>query len=88
MTKGKLIELLENVPDYYDVCIDENELRTVFVDHSDEIVHLSSSYLFQYAKNYNPFLPLATDMYIANKTELKNNKHRGDYIFQKQKSYC
>lgn len=66
--KRKLIKLLENVPNDYDVCIDENELRTVFVDHSDEIVHLSSSYLFQYAKNYNPFMPLTRNMYIQNRT--------------------
>lgn len=30
MTKGKLIELLENIPDDYDMCIDKNELCTVF----------------------------------------------------------
>ena len=54
MTKGRLVQLLENVPDDYEVLIDGKKLWTVFADHENEVVNLSSELLFQYVYTHNP----------------------------------
>lgn len=54
MTKKKLVKLLEDIPDNYEVLVDINKLRTVFTDHKNQRVNLSSDAVFQYACNYNP----------------------------------
>lgn len=54
MTKKKLVKLLENIPDDYEVLVDTKRLRTVFADHENQQVNLSSDAVFQYAFAYNP----------------------------------
>lgn len=58
MTKKKLVKLLENIPDDYEVLIDAKKLRTIFADHENERVNLSSDAVLQYECLYNPLLPL------------------------------
>lgn len=58
MTKKKLVKLLENIPDDYEVLVDTKKLRTIFTDHENKQVNLSSDAVFQYECLYNPLLPL------------------------------
>lgn len=58
MTKGRLVQLLEDIPDDYEVLIDGKKLWTVFANHEDEVVNLSSELLLQYVYAHNPLLPL------------------------------
>ena len=58
MTKGRLVQLLENIPDDYEVLIDGKKLWTVIANHEDEVVNLSSELLLQYVYTHNPLLPL------------------------------
>ena len=58
MTKRRLVQLLEDIPDDYEVLIDGKKLWTVFANHEDEVVNLSSELLLQYAYAHNPLLPL------------------------------
>ena len=58
MTKKRLVKLLENIPDDYEVLIDTKKLRTIFADHENQQVNLSSDAIFQYECLYNPLLPL------------------------------
>ena len=58
MTKGRLVQLLEDIPDDYEVLIDDKKLWTVFANHEDEVVNLSSELLLQYVYSHNPLLPL------------------------------
>lgn len=58
MTKGRLVQLLEDIPDDYEVLIDGKKLWTVFADHENEQVNLSSELLLQYVYAHNPLLPL------------------------------
>ncbi len=58
MKKGKLVQLLENIPDDYEVLIDGKKLWTVFTNHEDEVVNLSSELLLQYVCAHNPLSPL------------------------------
>lgn len=58
MTKGRLIQLLEDIPDDYEVLIDGKKLWTVFANHEDEVVNFSSELLLQYVYAHNPLLPL------------------------------
>lgn len=58
MTKGRLVQLLEDIPDDYEVLIDDKKLWTIFVDHEDETVNLSSGLLLQHVHAYNTLLPL------------------------------
>lgn len=69
MTKKKLIKLLENVPDDYEVLIDTKKLRTVFTDHEKQQVNLSSDTSFQYAFVYNSPLTLEWLAYAFNKNK-------------------
>ena len=71
MRKGRLVQLLEDIPDDYEVLIDGKRLWTVFANHEDEVVNLSSELLLQYVYAYNPLLPLTqlaflhTDRYMT-----------------------
>ena len=58
ITKGTLVRLLEDIPDDYEVLIDGKKLWTVFANHEDEVVNLSSELLLQYVYAHNPLLPL------------------------------
>ena len=58
MTKERLMELLESVPDDYEVLIDTKKLMTYFVDHENEQINLSSDNFLQFAHVYNPLVPL------------------------------
>ena len=58
ITKETLVRLLENIPDDYEVLIDGKKLWTVFANHEDEVVNLSSELLLQYVYVHNPLLPL------------------------------
>lgn len=62
MTKGTLVRLLEDIPDDYEVLIDGKKLWTVFANHEDKVVNLSSELLLQNAYAYNPLLPLLTQL--------------------------
>lgn len=70
MTKRKLVKLLENIPDDYEVLIDTKELRTVLTDHENEQVNLSSDAVFQYAFAYNPLLPLVQFAYMSENKQI------------------
>ena len=54
MTKGTLVRLLENIPDDYEVLVDGKKLWTVFANHEDDVVNLTSEFLLQYVYAYNP----------------------------------
>lgn len=58
MTKGRLVQLLEDIPDDYEVLIDGKKLWTIFADHENEQVNLSSELLLQYVYVHNPLPPL------------------------------
>lgn len=58
MTKGRLVQLLEDIPDDYEVLIDGKKLWTLFTNHEDKVVNLSSELLLQYVYAHNPLLPL------------------------------
>ena len=58
MTKGRLVQLLEDIPDDYEILIDSKKLWAVFADHENEVVNLSSELLLQYVYAHNPLLPL------------------------------
>lgn len=54
MTKGRLVQLLEDIPDDYEVLIDSKKLWTIFANHEEEIVNLSSELLLQHVHVYDP----------------------------------
>lgn len=58
MTKKKLVKLLESIPDDYEVRIDTKTLRTIFADHENKQVNLSSDTALQFECLYNPLNPL------------------------------
>ena len=58
MTKGKLVQLLEDIPDDYEVLIDGKKLWNVFANHKDEVVNLSSELLLQYIHTHSLLSPL------------------------------